>query len=372
MDKVMWGSSQAITSTLYFAIQLTFLKSSNLSQMALFLTLFGLMNFLLLAIRRSLIEVNRFDFESPAISISIIFTCLYFVFCVPISFLIHKDVFIVFCVSLFLFDQLVLDFVRFSDNKNHFVFIVIQWISLIASIVLMFIDISATNTFLFLAILQFVFCLICIFRDRRRFLGFSSSLKQMNASRAIDFVISSGFGFLLPILTFLFLDAKSVGELRTSQNLLSLGSIFASAYYYSTLKSDTEKEEHKLAYYLPSVLLLVLLTFLTFFISPPLLKQLLGPYFFDSLPLTFLLIIALVPTIRVFKMNALLIKTKNFKSLLKVHLISLVFLAFGTCLGFLFIGIISFGLFSIFAAMLEMFLIRKLLERGSNDFKATT
>ena len=60
MDKVTWGASQAITSLLFFLIQLSFLKSHDLLLMALFSTLFGLMNFCLLAIRRSLIEVNKF------------------------------------------------------------------------------------------------------------------------------------------------------------------------------------------------------------------------------------------------------------------------------------------------------------------------
>jgi hypothetical protein len=201
-------------------------------------------------------------------------------------------------------------------------------------------------------------------------LSFHASVARVSATRVIDFAVSSGFGFFLPILTFLFLDARSVGELRTSQNFLSLGSIFATAFYYSALKGENDKEMSKMTYFLPSSILLGLLGFLFFFISPSILKQMFGPYFFESLPLTLLLLVALVPTIRVFRMNAILVNSKEFNSLFKIHIISLVVLAFGSSLGFPFFGVTSFGIFTILCGVLELYLTKKLLKKGNNGYKA--
>lgn len=367
MDKVIWGASQGITSALFFLIQLSFLKSSEIHLMALFCTLFGLMNFFLLAIRRSLIEVNQFKVNVPGIGLSFTLSCVFFCFCLPISFLMNNNILVVFSVTLFLFDQIVLDFVRFSDKKNHYLYIAAQTVSLVLSISLMFFELSATCIILVVSVLQFAFCVICISRDVRTSLDLHASVALVSVTRMIDFAVSSGFGFFLPILTFLFLDASSVGELRTSQNFLSLGNIFASAFYYSVLKSENIKEIPKIAYLLPSLILLSFLGVLTFCISPSNLKQMFGPFFYESLPLTCLLIIALVPTIWVLRINAILVNLREFSSLFKIHFISLLVLAFGSSLGFPFFGITSFGIFTIVCALLEMYLTHNLLKKGPSQ-----
>ena len=363
MNKVVWGTSQSISSVLFFLIQLSFLKSSEIHLMALFCTLFGLMNFFLLAIRRSLIEVNQFIVNVPGIGMSLRLSCIFFIFCVPISFLIHTDISIVFCVTLFFFDQLVLDFVRFSNRKSHYLYIAAQTASLILSISLIFLELSATWIILVVALLQFVFCIICIARDKRISLDFHASMALVSVTRIIDFAVGSGFGFFVPILTFLFLDASSIGEIRTSQNFLSLGNIFTSAFYYSALRGENRKEIPKINYFLPSTIMLGLLGVLAFFVSPFFLQQMFGPYFYESLPLTLLLIVALVPTIWVLRINAILVNLKEFGSLFKIHVISLLLLAIGSSIGFPFFGVTSFGIFTILCALLEMYLANSLLKK---------
>jgi hypothetical protein len=368
MDKVTWGVSQAITSALYFLLQLAFLKSNDLQVMALFSTLFGLMNFFLLAIRRSLIEVNLFHANVPSVSIVIVFSCGFFLFCLPISLIIQSDLLLVFCVGLFLFDQLVLDFVRFSETKNHYLYIGAQVVSVVLSVFMMLAGRSATDIILYVALLQFIFCILCIAKDKRLILGLHTSMQLVSVTRIIDFTVSSGFGFLMPVVTYLLLDANSVGELRTSQSFLSLGSVFASAFYYSALQEKSTKETPKITYLIPVLVLLGLLGSLVTFAPPSILMQIFGPYFYESLPLTWLLTVALVPTLWVSRNNAVLVKSKNFGSLLKIHYVTLLVLASGSSLGFLFFGLSSFGIFTIICAILELILTRRVI-RTHNELQ---
>ena len=356
MDKVIWGTSQAITSALFFLIQLSFLKSSDLHQMALFSSLFGLMNFFLLAVRRSLIETNPFKTDVPGIVFFLTISFGFLLIGLIISILIPADFSIILCATLFLFDQLVLDFLRFSESKNHYLYISVQGVSLVLSVLLVILGFGATSIILFVALLQLVVCVRCMMRDERLRLDLQASMALVSMTRVLDFFISSGFGFILPLVTFIFLDAISVGSLRTSQNFLSLGSVFAAAFYYSALERENDRKMSKFVYFLPSLILSGILTFMALLASPTILKQIFGPYFFESLPLSFLLIIALVPTIWASTIYAALVKMKAYSSILKIHLLSLPFLAIGSSVGFRYFGVKSFGFFSIFCALLELLL----------------
>lgn len=362
MSKVIWGSSQAITSLLSFLIQLSFLKSSNSQQMALFLTLFAVMNFILIAIRRSMIEVNKFNIKVPSIFVFVVISTAFMIFSLPISTLIHSNFLIVACVSLFLFDQLVLDFFRFSRVSGHFLYIGVQVISITVSISLMIANVSAISIILIISLFQLSLCILFYNQDARMKLNINDSRKLVSLTRVLDFAVTSGFGFLVPLITYVLLDANSVGILRTSQNILSLGSVFTSALYYSTLQSENIERISKFTYFVPTFLMMSLLIIITFSVPPLILEQIFGPYFFDSLPLTVLLLLALVPTIWSMRICALLVKLKKYRLIFKIHVQSLVILALGSSAGFYFFGIESFGIFSFFSALYEMLLMIKFLK----------
>ena len=362
MSKVIWGSSQAITSLFYFLIQLAFLKSSNSDQMALFLVMFAIMNFILTIVRRSMIEINKFNEKVPNIIVFLVTSTAFLIISLPISTLIHRNFLIVACVSLFLFDQLMLDFFRFSETRGHFLYIGVQAISILISILLMIADVSSLVNIFFISVLQLSLCIIFYSRDERMKLNLEDSRRLFSLTRALDFAVSSGFGFLIPLITFILLDADSVGILRTSQNFLSLSSVFTSAFYYSTLQSENIEKLPKFTYFVPSLLLMVLLLLITFLDFPKIRTEILGPYFLDSLPLTYLLLLALVPTIWSIRLYALLVKSKKYHLIFKIHVQSLAILALGSTFGFYLFGIESFGIFSLCSALYEMVLVNKYLK----------
>jgi hypothetical protein len=177
-----------------------------------------------------------------------------------------------------------------------------------------------------------------------------------------DFAIGSGFGFFLPLLTIVCLDSTSVGILRTSQNFLNLGSIFTAAFYYSALQNRTHDSHFKISFVFPSLLLICTLFAFETLVSKSILNQIFGPYFQDSLLLTCILIVALVPTIWVSTLNGILSSRKEFGTLLRIHSISFLILALGSLVGFLIFGLNSFGLITFFCSVLEFFLMRKALK----------
>lgn len=362
MNKLLWGSSQAITSLLFMILQLLFLKSPDLQLMALFSTLFGLMNFCLLAIRRSLLEVNQLDKTMPGF-VSYVAICFAFMLiCLPIAFLIKIDVLILLCTTLFLFDQLVLDTLRFSEPQNHKLYIAVQAVSVVLAVFLTLADVGASQIILILALLQFVFCVLRSSRGKRASLNLKESIALFNFTRFIDFAINSGFGFFLPLLTFILLNANAVGALRTSQNFLALSSIFTSGFYYSALMGENVRKIPKVMFFVPSLILSGVVTILTLFVSPSVVGRMFGPYFYESIPLTLLLIVALVPTIWASTMNAVLVNSKEFRFLLKTHSVSLIFLALGSSIGFYFFGIIAYGFFAVFCAVVEAYFIKRFLK----------
>jgi len=184
----------------------------------------------------------------------------------------------------------------------------------------------------------------------------------VNFTRMLDFAISSGFGFFLPLLTIICLDSTSVGVLRTSQNFLNLGSIFTAAFYYSALQTRTRETQFKISYVFPSLFLIGALFAVEIFASKKISNQIFGPYFQDSFLLSCTLIVALVPTIWVSTLNGILSSKKEFGTLLRIHSVSLLVLAIGSTSGFLIFGLNSFGLVTFFCSLLEFFLIKKALK----------
>jgi hypothetical protein len=221
---------------------------------------------------------------------------------------------------------------------------------------------KAIILFLMLTIFQLGSCFVYIVLDKRNKISFKDTLNLINFTRMLDFAIGSGFGFMLPLLTIACLDSTSVGVLRTSQSFLSLGSVFTAAFYYSALQKSTHEIQFKISYALPSSLLIGILLFFELFVSDTVVKQILGPYFQDSLILTFLLIVSLVPTIWVSHLTGILIFKKEFSTLFEIHSISLIVLSFGSLTGFFTFGLESFGLVTIFCSFLEYFLLRRALQ----------
>ncbi len=366
MDKVIWGSSQGITSALYFLIQLSFLKSDNLGVMAEFSVLFGLMNFFLLMVRRSLIEVNDITLSPPSVGFINLLTLLFLLITMPISIAMHGNFFILICVAIFLFNQIVFDVLRFSNNRSHVHYLILQTLSIFLIVGTTLLGLDAIRQLLLVTTFHFFCSVFFLLLDRRKRINFKQTISFLNFTRLLDFIISSGFGFFLPLLTVLALDNKSVGILRTSQNFLSLGSIFTAAFYYSSLKETKNISQFRFLYFLPSLILFGLLFCSKLIVSDMVLRQVFGPYFQQSQVLTFLLILALVPTMWVSGLNAIMVKIAEFGTLFKIHLISFSFLACGSLGGFQFLGIESFGLVTILCACLEIFLVKRTL-RSRND-----
>jgi hypothetical protein len=184
----------------------------------------------------------------------------------------------------------------------------------------------------------------------------------VNLTRCLDFTISSGFGFLLPLIAAVILNNKSVGILRTSQNFLSIGSVFTSAVYYSSLRTNAKKSLPRYFVFGPSIILFIFLGSLNSLFDKHFQELLFGPYFRDSLQLTILLVLALIPNIIASNLNANLVSLGLFKPLIRIHISVLLLLALGSLWGFKFYDVRAFGVFSILAGSLEVILIRKLLE----------
>jgi hypothetical protein len=362
MDKVIWGTSQAVTSTLFFLIQLTFLKSNDLKIMAEFSILFGLMNLLVLLVRRSLMETNLFAIKAPGFVFFASLSCLFLGIVLPVAFRFTANSSIPICIAVFFFNQLVLDLLRFSNRRNHHYFLILQMFSIALFIVAALSGLQAIQLFYMLTIFQLIACFVYLATDQRYKMGLKETWVLMNITRIFDFIIASGFGFFLPLLTIACLDSKSVGVLRTSQNFLNLGSIFTAAFYYSALQNRKHDTHFKTSYVFPSLLLIGTLFAFKFFGSKNILNQIFGPYFQDSLLLTCTLIVALIPNIWVSTLNGILSSRKEFVTLFRIHCISLFVLALGTSTGFLIFGLNSFGLVTIFCLFLEFFLMRKALK----------
>jgi hypothetical protein len=364
MDKFLWGASQGVTSALFFSVQLTFLKSSDLKLMALFSCLFAIMNLLLLVIRRSLIEINDFDEKIPGLGFVLKMSFIFFFACSPFLILIHNRVSILIYVSVFFLNQIILDFLRFTNKISHAIFIAVQFASLMLTLFLMVKNLNSEISFGIVVACQLIVSFMCAVRERRKKLNFNATFKLFSFKRFVDFVVGSGYGFFLPSLVFVFLDARSVGELRTSQNFLSLGSIFTSAVYYSTLGSKNTKVSSKAVYLVPSLTLFATLIIFNYFVPSGIVYQIFGPYFYDSLTLTVFLILSLVPTIWVSQKSALLVKAKEFNSLLRLHIISLATTVIISSCGFLVFGIYSYGITILFVSIFEVFLLNKLLRKS--------
>ena len=366
MDKLIWGSSQAITSAYFFLIQLSFLKSNNLGDMAEFSILFGLMNFVLLMLRRSMIEIVDLTATLPSISFFILLTFLFFGITLPITFATNGNILILINVSIFLFNQIIFDILRFSNNRSHTWYLVLQTFSIILIFGATRMGLNAVRQLLLVTVFQLIGSVLYLSQDKRKKIKIKQTVSHMNLTRLSDFVVNSGFGFILPLLTVLILDQKSVGILRTSQNFLNLGSIFTAAFYYSSLRENKVTSYFKISYFLPSLILIGIVLFSDLIVNENVSRQIFGPYFQQSLLLTNLLILALVPTMWVSRLNAIMVKTRKYSSLFRIHLISLSVLAISSIGGFFFFGIEAFGLGTIFCSCLEIILVRRTLRSKSD------
>ena len=361
MNRILWGSSQALSSVLYFLIQLSFLKLDNLKIMAEFSILFGLMNFFLLLIRRSLIEINDFSEHLPATTLVLACIFCFFIFTFPISMKFQGQSSVHIGISLFLLNQIILDVLRFASSKGHKFFFLVQSTSILFVVIAGFFNFTALEIFSKLIMLQFFAYLLYALFVRQKKLSLAQTFALTSWTRIADFSLSSSFGFFLPFITLILLGDKFVGILRTSQNFLSIGSIFTFAFYYSRLKSESSKETSAWSYLFPSLSLLLVFSSLKFLAPKALVFKVFGPYFYESGSLTLFLIVALVPSMLAANQNAQLVNQREFGSLLRIHFFSSLFLALGSCIGFYFLGIISFGIFSLLSSCFEAYFIKKVL-----------
>jgi hypothetical protein len=358
----MWGSSQASTSLLFFLLQLTFLKSEIINHMVQFSILFGLFNFYLLGIRRSFLESKDWSKESSPHTFLLSCTFIYLLICAPLTLFFSWDLRVLFTITALLYLQLLLDAARFNNQKGHLFFVSTQ----------IFLSFSIAFTehlnFSSISILSIVVLLNSFFLIVLRILNLNIYTEQISNnhtfswSRFLDFSLVSGFGFLLPLITFIVLDSLSVGILRTSQNYLAIANLFTASYYYSALQNTILQVKFNISYLFPSSIMSIILVIINYYPNRSLIEKVFGPYIYSSNILTSLLIIALVPTIWVVNLNVYLIKLKLYKFLLNLHICTLLFFAISTILGYRIIGINAFGIATILSSILEVFILTRFIK----------
>lgn len=362
MSKTIWGSSQASTSLLYFLLQLTFLKSEVISHMVQFSILFGLFNFYLLSIRRSFLESKDWSKESKPNTFLLVCTCIYLLICAPLSVILSWDLRILFTITALLYLQLLLDAARFNNPNGHLFFISTQLCLSFSIVFTEYLNLSSISILSIIVVLNSFFLIVYRFLNLSFYTEQISHNHTFNWSRFLDFSLVSGFGFLLPLITFIVLDSLSVGILRTSQNFLALANLFTASYYYSALQNRSLQVKFKISYLIPSSIMSIILVMINYYPNSLLIEQVFGPYIYSSNMLTVLLIIALVPTIWVVNLNVYIIKLKLYKFLLNLHIYTLLFFALSTILGYKFIGINAFGITTILSSILEAFILNRFIK----------
>lgn len=362
MSKITWGSSQAATSLLFFLLQLTFLKSEVTSHMVQFSILFGLLNFYLLSIRRSFLESKDWSKESNPNTFLLACTCIYLLICAPLSVIFSWDLRVLISVTALLYLQLLLDAARFNNPNGHLFYVSTQLCLSFSIVFTDYLNLSSISILSIIVILNSFFLIVYRFLNLSLYTDQISNNHTFNWSRFFDFSLVSGFGFLLPLITFIVLDSLSVGILRTSQNFLALANVFITSYYYSALQNRISQVKFKISYLIPSSIMCIILGIINYYPNSRLIEQVFGPYIYSSNMLTILLIIALVPAIWVVNLNVYIIKLKLYKFLLNLHIYTLLFFASLTILGYKIIGINAFGITTILSSILEAFILHKFIK----------
>lgn len=362
MNKIIWSSSQASTSLLFFLLQLTFLKSEAINHMVQFSILFGIFNLYLLSIRRSFLESKDWSKENNPSTFLLACSCLYLLICTLLTLICSWDLRIALTITALLYLQLLLDAARFN-NLNGQVFFISTQICLSLSIAFTtYLNLSSISILSIVVLINFVFLIIYRFLDLSIYTNQILNNHTVNWSRILDFLLVSGFGYLIPLITLIVLDSLSVGILRTSQNTLSLSSFIVSAYYYSALQNRITPVKFNISYTIPSIIMSIFLVFINYYPNRGLIEEFFGPYIYSSNILTGLLIIGLVPTLWVLNLNVYIIKLKLYKFLINLHICILLFLATSTILGYKIIGINAFGIATILSSILEVFILKKFIK----------
>jgi len=362
MNKTLWGSSQASTGLLFFLLQLTFLKSEVLSHMVQFSILFGLFNFYVLGIRRSFLESKDWSKKSNPRIFLLACTCIYMLICAPLTLILSWDLRILLTITALLYLQLLLDAARFNNLNGHLFFVLTQICLSLSIAFTEYLNLSSISILSIVVLINFVFLIIYHFLDFSIYTDQVPNNNTFNWSRFLDFSLASGFGFVLPLITFSVLDNLSVGILRTSQNTLALSSIIASSYYYSALQNRITPVKFNISYTVPTIIMSIFLVFINYYPNRGSIEEVFGPYIYSSNILTGLLTIALVPQLWVLNLNVYIIKLKLYKCLLKLHICTLLFLAITTILGYRIIGINAFGIATILSSILEVVVLRKFVK----------
>ena len=330
--------------------------------MVQFSILFGLFNFYLLSIRRSFLESKDWSKEINPSTFLLACTCLYLLICAPLTLILSWDLRILLTIAALLYLQLLLDAARFNNPNGHLVFISTQICLAFSIVFTAYLNLSSISILSIVVLINFAFLIIYRFLDLSIYTDQISNNHTINWSRFLDFSLVSGFGFLLPLITFSVLDSVSVGILRTSQNILAIASIIASSYYYLALQNKIVAVEFNISYIAPSIILSIILVFINHYPNRGLIEEVFGPYIYPSNILTGLLIIALVPTLWVLNLNVYIIKLKLNKFLLNLHICTVLFLAISTILGYKIIGINAFGIATILSSILEVVILKKFIK----------
>jgi hypothetical protein len=362
MNKIKWGGSQATTSLLFFLLQLTFLKSESISNMVQFSILFSVLNFFFLGARRAYIEAKDWSVENGANRVFLYCTFTYLAICMLPTLIFEWDLKILSLLTSFFYLQLHMDLMRFRSQNGHTRFILTQLI-LSVSVVISepFLDSQIYILSIVMLLNLIMLTLFNLFKVIK-LSGANTRKSLWSWSRFWDFTLASGFGFVLPLITFIVLDSVSVGILRTSQNFLALGSIFTAALYYSSLEKSVIDSKLTRICFLPSLVLLALLSLLYFYSNQLFIQDFFGPYFDASLQLSFFLILALIPGMWVINLNVIMLKLKLNLLLLKVHMLTLTFLSGITLLGYLVLGISAFGIATFVTLLLEGLALFRILK----------
>ena len=330
--------------------------------MVQFSILFGLFNFYLLGLRRSFLESKDWSKESNPNIFLLSYTCVYLLICAPLTVIFTWDLRILFTITALLYLQLLLDAARFNNPNGHLFFVLTQIFLSFSIVFTEYVNLSNISILSIVVLLNSLFLIVYRLLNLNIYTKQTPNHYSFNWSRFFDFSLVSGYGFLLPLITFLVLDSLSVGILRTSQNYLAIANLFTTSFYYSALQDKIVKIKFNISYLFPSFIMSIILILINYYPNRDLIEKVFGPYIYSSNILISLLIIGLVPTIWVLNLNVYLIKLKLFKFLLNLHICILLFFATSTIIGYKIFGVNAFGIAAIFSSILEVYILSKFIK----------
>ena len=354
---------QALSSLIAFLLLISSLAEPDVKLAVQFTLLLSFQNFTQLLIRRMSYESYLYTTSKsdrpPLYEISLLFFSISAIY----AFMNSWSLTPVILVSIYAFLMSALDFLNFTVSKKSGR-VIISLLSICVIVVISLFELFKSATVTFIGLNLILFLGLVFTRFRLYILEFRFN-KQPSVDwiRGADYFLSSGYAFFLPVLVLHLTSELGLIELRSSQIVLSVANFLVMAFYLSDLNSKFTFPRFYFVFS-PSILI-VTVTFILFQGFDSSLPLVGLPLTHDSILLILLLSITLV-----FSQSSLIHQIKLVKDgkqhlVLKRHFLTfpIVFLLY--FLGISGLGVIGFGLASIFAYFLEYVSMRQIV--GQND-----